>query len=1530
MLKISKLRAETSWFFRRYWLHLLFFVVLILVYRGWLNAGTITYGDWGWNSSSMLRHYFAVPFTWEPVNGLGQPYLSTMYWLIPQMFLYGLLATIGVPFSVLERLVWLFPCLLLGAFGAYYLGKTIFHERKAALVTTAAFTLSTYFLRISTQGLFSLSASFAMSPLVCALFIKANRERGLRYPVLAGLALWLQGTFDIRFCYLTVLLVLSGWVILAIGDLRQGRQGLRDITRRSGYVALALAIFVGANMFWLLANVKGPGFKVPLDYGESWWIQVLSFGQIANGMTMHEPVWPPLTWGQLTRQGVAQPINPFFLVVPLICFTAVLVAVRGMRRNPGRARIALAGSSIVLAGIFMQKGQNAPFGRVFVILFNHLPGFNMFRDPNKLFMYVTLGFSVLFGLATVMATGWLKGRLKEGQLRQTVGESVPPLVVLIVLCLLVTPALSGRLGGRYSGIRPVKVPEGYQKMEKVLDGDKEFYRTFWYPDLQRFATMGPIHPAISAKELFQGPLEPLASSPSERYKSAIKSPILPGILDAMAVGKIVVPEDADMPEMRVFQGIFPWEPWEPGYLKTVAERDAKSIAGNDGSKRFGKSLVITRNGRQGHVFVPNRSLSILGGWDVALAANGAPGLDLNRSAYMLSEQGSQVDPAFDKGFPSDAVVAGEASIYDTVFPYMESKSYYPAVGAELGEFKNSWINLPTGRFWYNLLSYLEAEHIDYRQLDYGLGGMLSVGGYADPPKDWPGRAKHLLTLDMSKKPPPISNTYPGLKIETDTEHTFKGAATARGSLKTVRVQRQERIAYSTSMPVEPLHPYGIRFWLSGEKAEDLQCKVGYYNSLGEWIGEQFLFTGFGDFNFTEVSDQFITPKSAVFCRFEVLARESETYRSSWNLGNIDLYDLEGISNHPRMSLPANLDKGGTYHLLARCVGIDRGASISMSVDNGKEVRRDTFTPERRLQWLDFGEFKLKDGKHTIELTNLSGRNLLNTFLFITDENVESAFSRLLDAAQGKDASCVFDLGRYPRKVSYSHGRVTRIDSIISPATSTLVPAFTGKDASVGQGAMINVGGMDVDLTRATKSGETWWAVDKEVKTTAGPCSLETSYPATSYVGIPASDSSLFGPSAEWTSQKDDPSLSLRTAPPGGDAALVGMVAPGDPSPERTARSKWFPVEGNTEYSALFKINGTKARGLHVSFIVLDERGKVIDRVALTDELSGTFYSRPMLERVKFHPGARKAALEVVCHANAKAPQSWSLSELLVNETKTVTPIDSVALVPRIQAFPAPGEAPQAPAGVEVTFSSYTQYKVKVKNAKRPFLLVFSEGYAPEWELQGPDGAEEPVNAYTLLNSYPLKRGGTYDVTIRYRPQRWVLPGLVVSIFTLLSCLAFLVINGLRRRRWARSEQGYILTQANEISAEGEPPAGKFSPRRIASGIVNTVNRALVSRWYWFLGLLAFSVLAYFLFGIALAVGIFTLGAVALISFEPEAFFGLGILTTVLMGIFLAPKAYRLAVDTSIVAFALLCAGTLLGAWRLWRSDETELRSAADD
>lgn len=546
-----------------------------------------------------------------------------------------------------------FPCVLIAVFSAYYFGKTIFRDRLAACVTAMVFLLNTYFLRISTQGSVNLGTSIALAPLVLALLLRAQRQRGLRYPVLAGLAMWLQGTYDLRFCYLTIVIALAGWVLLCLGSARRGRQGLKEAIRWGGHLALSLGIFVGANIYWLLPNLLGPGSGLPSNYGEAWWIPFLGFGRLVHGLTLSDPGWPARTFMQLTKLG-ASSVNPFFVLIPLVGFGGALVALHRIGFNRERARIALAGCSLTLVGVFLFKGSNRPWGSIYIWLFNHIPGFRMFRDSNKMFLFVLLGYSILTGLAAVLMAESLSARSRSKTWSSMIAENVPSVVVLFVLCMLVLPALSGSLGGIFGATSPVKVPEGYNAIDSMLEADQRYYRTLWFPDTPRFAAKSPAHPAVSASELFSGELSPLQPfhgqlaplASTENPMSSIKSPILPGLLDTMAVRMMVVPE-----ELKTAKD-FVYSVYANKHLATDKkefELLAAALPGNSSRVAVGGSAAYTRSSGKAQIFVPERCFGVIGGWAAVIAADGAPGLDFNKSVYFLSQQGGR-SIGFSKGY----------------------------------------------------------------------------------------------------------------------------------------------------------------------------------------------------------------------------------------------------------------------------------------------------------------------------------------------------------------------------------------------------------------------------------------------------------------------------------------------------------------------------------------------------------------------------------------------------------------------------------------------------------------------------------------------------------------------------------------------------------------------------------------------------------------------------------------------------------------------------------------------------------------
>jgi arabinofuranan 3-O-arabinosyltransferase len=134
------------------------------------------------------------------------------------------------------------------------------------------------------------------------------------------------------------------------------------------------------------------------------------------------------------------------------------------------------------------------------------------------------------------------------------------------------------------------------------------------------------------------------------------------------------------------------------------------------------------------------------------------------------------------------------------------------------------------------------------------------------------------------------------------------------------------------------------------------------------------------------------------------------------------------------------------------------------------------------------------------------------------------------------------------------------------------------------------------------------------------------------------------------------------------------------------------------------------------------------------------------------------------------------------------PHDVVALVP-LQRLP----------GVSYRRVAPYEFKAHVTNARRPFLLVAAETYAPGWHIEA-DGRSSRGVEHLRVNGYangwrvPWK--GTYDVTITYRPERVARAARWFDvIFIPLSLMGWIGWRG--RRAFART------TVACDPAAEAE-------------------------------------------------------------------------------------------------------------------------------
>lgn len=99
--------------------------------------------------------------------------------------------------------------------------------------------------------------------------------------------------------------------------------------------------------------------------------------------------------------------------------------------------------------------------------------------------------------------------------------------------------------------------------------------------------------------------------------------------------------------------------------------------------------------------------------------------------------------------------------------------------------------------------------------------------------------------------------------------------------------------------------------------------------------------------------------------------------------------------------------------------------------------------------------------------------------------------------------------------------------------------------------------------------------------------------------------------------------------------------------------------------------------------------------------------------------------------------------------------------------------------ITYTYVNTAKYKVKLQNANKGDLLVFSEGYDQNWEarinsLRSSSGqAKLKIQSSKFegrLNSFVLPVNGSYDLEVYFIPQKFADIGIIVSSISLLSIL----------------------------------------------------------------------------------------------------------------------------------------------------------------
>jgi len=397
---------------------------IVFIFLEWFIPGNVASGDSGYFYTSVFQEKSSFYYSWTPERGSGLggsniPFLwSALDTAIP-IFLFGNLFHFS--WSLILKVAYGYPFLILSLFSASYLFSKVFTNRKFSLLAALVYTVNTYILMIVGGGQFLIGLSYALAPLViylssvCIETIHSGHfTRKLFFSLLLGLLLAVQVLFDLRIVYITLVAVFFLLIMYAIYKSQSGTDSLKNKTLLAlnylVYIFVIPGCIVGLlHAFWILPTLmvhQNPIQQLGSAYSTTNAVTYLSFAKFENSLGLLHPNWPENIFG-LTHF-----MRPEFIFLPIIAFSSLFFIGKQKTKEGKREDMFVVYFALLaLVGIFLAKGANDPFGGIYLWMFGHIPGFDMFRDSTKWYVLIAIGYSMLIPYTVSKVYEFLQRRL---------------------------------------------------------------------------------------------------------------------------------------------------------------------------------------------------------------------------------------------------------------------------------------------------------------------------------------------------------------------------------------------------------------------------------------------------------------------------------------------------------------------------------------------------------------------------------------------------------------------------------------------------------------------------------------------------------------------------------------------------------------------------------------------------------------------------------------------------------------------------------------------------------------------------------------------------------------------------------------------------------------------------------------------------------------------------------------------------------------------------------------------------------------
>lgn len=307
---------------------------------------------------------------------------------LPFFGFWASLLLFNVPPLIIQRLLY-FLVLLFSGLSAYYLVSFFIRERISRLIASIFYMFNSF--SIISYGIESSAIAYFALPLLAGLLLRGLKEKKNKYVFLFAIVSFLTTPIATNFTNF-----MSIWIVLLIFYLYH----LIFIESRKlssiFYGSKILLIYLIVNTFWitgLIISLQSKNITIQpqisvtsvyLNSQKSSILNVFRLGLVSYIFFIPNAGYPYSIFYSTPISIIAT------LTIPILAFSAIALYPRNKN--------VIYFSIISLLFIFLAKGTHPPLESVNRILYQHIPGFIIFREPWKNFDYMIVScFALLIG-----------------------------------------------------------------------------------------------------------------------------------------------------------------------------------------------------------------------------------------------------------------------------------------------------------------------------------------------------------------------------------------------------------------------------------------------------------------------------------------------------------------------------------------------------------------------------------------------------------------------------------------------------------------------------------------------------------------------------------------------------------------------------------------------------------------------------------------------------------------------------------------------------------------------------------------------------------------------------------------------------------------------------------------------------------------------------------------------------------------------------------------------------------------------------